>query len=87
MKMFKTYVAFLSVVVAMALTASFVNAQEYQCADVPAGHKLVVIPWWVPEEELTYEWHPAKSATPAEADSPSPCDSGGLVVSPCVSTD
>jgi hypothetical protein len=43
---------------------------------VPKGQKIVLIPWFVPEKELVWEWKPAKLPSEKEDD----CDR--LAVSP-----
>ena len=68
------------------LTTSAVAAQpaypaRTECTDVKAGHRIVLIPWFVPTEDLIWKTNPAKDPQTDVAVDPD-CD--GLVVSPAV---
>ena len=60
------------------LLAVNVASQETQCVDVPKGQKLVLIPWFVPTDELVWKWKPAK---PVKVDDE--CDELGVSPATC----
>ena len=43
-------------------------AQETECVEVPEGQKIVLVPWFVPTDELVWNWFPAKD--PKDCDRP-----------------
>jgi hypothetical protein len=63
----------------MTLWVSGAVAQQTQCVEVPKGQKIVLIPWFVPEKELVWEWKPAKLPSEKEED----CDRLGVSPDTC----
>ena len=64
----------------MAALAPMAFGQEVQCVEVPAEHKIVFVPWFVPTKELIWKWHPASD--PVQEDS-KPCGELGVSPSTC----
>ena len=61
-----------------------VMSQTIEVVEVPKGHKVVFIPWWVPASELTWTWRPAIEAAAEEEDDELVLLCDGLVLSPNV---
>ena len=45
---------------ALILISPLALGQTVECVEVPDGHKVVFVPWFVPIDELVWKWHPAK---------------------------